>query len=312
MSVRRNHRDRLEIHVPISPNPLFFNRMHYLAASMAVYGGVLADTRIVVTAGADEEPFDLAGANPWARHYPVEWRWLDRHLYRKYLYWGTRAQRFCYRYRADVVLMLDPDILVVRPFDDLIDEVAAADAFSGITAHASPVRGDFSWEHLFAAGGLGVPLLQCEHSGFGLVFEDASRRLCPPYFNLGVLASPASHVRRIGRTIFRELDTVMPIEDFFRAQTSLLLAMVRQQIPWQLMSLKYNFPNDLRFLERYRSEFEDMRLVHYLRKDQFDKEADFASPRQIGELIQRQDLHKVNRAFMDRLTPVHERVLADL
>ena len=78
------------------------------------------------------------------------------------------------------------------------------------------------------------------------------------------------------------------------------------------MGLEYNFPNDARFLARYRQESEGLRLVHYLRKDEFDKEVDFATPAQIAALMDRDDLDEVNRSFFDRLRSVHARVLQDL
>ena len=141
---------------------------------------------------------------------------------------------------------------------------------------------------------------------------DSENRYCPPYFNLGVLASPADHIRKIASTIFSELMVVWRIEDFYRAQTSLTLAIERHKIPWQLMSLKYNYPNDPLFPTRYRDEFEDLRMVHYLRKDQFDKDDTWETPERIAEQIARTDLHEVNRRFLDLIQPVHERVIRDL
>jgi hypothetical protein len=61
----------LEIHVPISPTPNFFNRIHYLAASLRDAGGLAAESLIVVTVGEDQDPVDLAAQLPWARKYPI-------------------------------------------------------------------------------------------------------------------------------------------------------------------------------------------------------------------------------------------------
>lgn len=300
----------LEIHVPISPTPLFFTRIHYLAASLQIYGRELKGSPIIVTVGADQDPEDLHKKLPWSRHYPVEWRWMERELFREYSYFATKLRRFTYDYRARNVMMLDADVLVVRPFTDLIAEVARKGAFVGITAHVSPVRDAFTWETLFAAAGLGAVPYVCEHGGFGLMFHDPRHRYSPPYFNLGVLVAPQNHMRQIGRTIFAELAVVRRFEDFFRAQMSLTLAIQRHQIPWDLMDLKYNFPNDQRFVERYPEDFADMRLVHYLRKDQFDKDVDFETPGHISLLIQRSDLNQINSAFLQRLRPVHDYVIS--
>jgi hypothetical protein len=302
----------LEIHVPISPTPLFLNRIHYLAASLKEYGGALRDSTIVVTVGADEEPRELERELPWSRKYPIEWRWMDRELFREYSYFGTRLRRFTYDYEAEAVLMLDADVLVVGGFAEIVNEVVRRNVLCGTPAHGSPVRGHFTWEGLFAAAGLGEVPWSCEHPEWGLTFFEPERRFCPPYFNLGVLFSPRDHVRKIGTTIFAELDVVRKMEDFFRAQTSLTLAMVRQGIPWETMPLRYNFPNDPVYSSAYRREMMEMRLVHYLRKSQFDKDADFESPEKIAALLARTGWNEGNAVFMERLLPVHLRVLADL
>ena len=96
----------LEIHVPISPTPVFFTRIHYLAASMQVYGGPLKDAALIVTVGEDADPQDLYAKLPSSRSYPIESRWMERDLYRRHSYFGTRVQRFTYDFKAQQVMML--------------------------------------------------------------------------------------------------------------------------------------------------------------------------------------------------------------
>jgi len=302
----------LEIHVPISPTDLFFNRIHYLAASIREYGGALADARIVVSIGADAEPEPIAGRLAWARRYPIEWRWIDRDLFRKHSYFATRLVRFTHEFAAPVVMMLDPDVLAVGPLDDLIEAVARSGAFHGVVAHTSPVRDEFTWEKLFASAGLATPEFVCEHSGWGLMEKGPRSRRCPAYFNLGVMTAPADSMRRIGTTILNELEAAYRHSRFFIAQPAVTLAIYRHAVAWRAMAMKFNFPNDQRFAERYCDDFADMRLVHYLRKDDFDKEVDFASPKAIGALFDRDAMQPVNRTFLARLGPIHARVLADL
>ena len=306
------NRDRvLEIHVPISPTPLFINRVHYLAASLQIYGGRLGNSPIIVTIGDDQDPVNLYQHYPWSKHYSLEWRWMEKDLFRKYSYFGTRLRRFTYEYNARNVLMLDADTMVTGPIDDLIDHVDQNQIFCGVVANASPVRDEFTWEKLFAAADLGEVPYVCEHTGFNCMYYDENRRFCPPYFNLGVLVSPASFIRKIGDRIFSELEIVMPIEDLFRAQMSLCLAMRRLGIPWQEVSFKYNFVNHTNYLKRFAEEFKDVRIFHYLNKQHIDKDKDFASPDGINQLIQNASQDKVNAKFIELIKPVHARVLAD-
>lgn len=302
----------LEIHVAISPTPVFFNRMHYLAASLAEHGGHYADSPLVVTVGEDVEPFDLAEDTPWAGNYPIEFRWLPRADYQRRQFWATRNQRLHHRHTADQVLLLDPDVLVVGPLDELVQRSHDQQALLGFPAHVSPVDEGFSWDRLFAAAGLGPALNQVEHTGYGFMFHDTANRYSPPYFNLGVIMAPAAHLALMATTIDAELEIAAAASTKFRSQPALTMAMLRHDVPWELMNARYNFPNDDRFIDRYPDCFDDLRLVHYLRKDDFDKESTFGSPEQIGALLDRTDVGRVNRRFFDLIEPVHARVVADL
>lgn len=45
--------------------------------------------------------------------------------------------------------------------------------------------------------------------GYGLLYDDPDHRFSPAYFNLGVLAIPAPQARKIGDSVFSELDYVV-------------------------------------------------------------------------------------------------------
>lgn len=306
-------REALELHVPITPTPVFLNRIHYLAASLRVYGGALAESRLVVTVGADEPPLDIGARLAWARRYPIAWRWVDRERYRRHSYFATRLDRFTLEYQAQHVLMLDADVVVVGPFDEILEQAARQDALLGLPAHLSPVRAGFTWEALFAAAGVGPVRYTCEHSGFGVMFDDPAHRFCPPYFNLGVLLAPAHHWRAVGRTIYEELAVVEAHEPVYRAQMSLTLALRRHRVPWGLLEPRFHLPNDPRFLTRWPHDFADPRLVHYLRKETIDKDVDFETPERVAALFDRAPtLDAANRMLLERLRPVHALVVEDL
>lgn len=298
-------RPSVEIHVPISPTPNFLNRVRYLAASLRVHGGPLAESRIVLTVGADEHPRDLQSELPWAHEYNLEWRWVPRDVFARRSYFATRLQRLTYEYESSHVLLLDPDTFIAGPFDDLLRRCARTDRVMGITAHVTPLRDGRTWDQTFRLGGLPTPRLRCVHSAHGIMFEDPARKRCPAYFNLGVVLLPAHHARTIGSTIFDELDRVEPFEPFFRAQTSLMFAVYRHRIPWCLMPMRYHFPNEPRFLPRYARKLRDVRIFHYLRDNAVSRERDFLSPASVGALLERADLDAVNAAMIKKLRPVH-------
>ena len=106
---------QLEIHIPIQPTPAEFTRLRYLAASLTMYGGHLGGSSLIVSVGADEEPRDLDAELPWARSLPLEWRWIDRELFRRCGPTATRLARFSYDFRARHVLMLESDTLISLP-----------------------------------------------------------------------------------------------------------------------------------------------------------------------------------------------------
>ncbi len=298
LPVNPNMRDEsLEIHIPISPTANFFNRIHYLAASLRARGGTLSDSRIIVTIGADFEPEDLTQSQPWSRLYPIEWRWLDRNLFRRDGYYATAVDRFCATFRACNVMMLDADTLVHANFEDLIKEVEREGALLGVPALGSPwyrywnVRPHEEWWQLvFDAAGLGQAPYVVQHPAWGVIFGRDTPRLSPPYMNLGVLTAPAGVMQRIGATIYRHMETVSSVvETIFRCQIALTLAIVEQQLPWKAVPIRYNFPNYPAIAAAYPEDLGDVRMLHYLNSESADlyRERDLDSPQAVAKWLRR-------------------------
>ena len=308
------HHSSLEIHIPISPTNFFFNRIHYVAASLRLNGGALAESKIVVTIGDLAAPFDPNERLDWSKRYDIEWRWVPHDLFQQYSYFATRLYRYRYAYESDAVLMLDADVIIAAPFDDLIERVVREDKVIGVPANFSPVARpdrDFTWEKLFEAAGLGEVPYVMEHSGFGITYNNPKCDRSPPYFNFGVLPMPAAIAHQIGETVLDELKIVARIEDFFIGQMSTTLAIVRNKIPWGTASFKYNFVNNDLYLQRYRDEFGDIRLLHFLDNANIHKDRSFESVETVEALLNGVYDHEVDRKFIEILQPVHERVKAD-
>src|SRR5262245_43627365 len=65
-------RPSVEIHVPISPTPNFFNMVRCLALSLRCNGGAYRDAPIIVTAGDRVTDPTLAHRLPWLKPCGVE------------------------------------------------------------------------------------------------------------------------------------------------------------------------------------------------------------------------------------------------
>jgi hypothetical protein len=308
----------LEIHIPISPTEKFFTMVRYFAASLRLNGGKVADSRIVVTIGADRPAENLRERLPWSRNYPIEWRWLDRGLFRAQDYFATAVDRFRGPFQARSVMLVDADTLIVGPLDDLVHEVLQAPAFVGLVAHISPfllnreLPADEWWSRIFSAAGLPKPDLVCEHTGWGLMDETPQGRFCPPYFNLGMLMAPWPIMARLGKVIYGEMEAVNRVLDsHFRCQIAVPLALARTGAPWRGVPMRYNFPNDVAIASHYRADLADVRVLHYLRVGPFDKSRDFRSVRHLEAFLKRDDLSGINAMLQANLRRVHEQVVRD-
>lgn len=311
-----------EIHIPISPTPGFFTRVHYLAASLRRFGGVFADAKIVVTVGDDNTDQDLYALNPWSRHYPLEWRWLDRDLFSAYHYFATAVQRFCYDFTSDVVLLLDADTLIAGPLDDLFEEAVRQPSLYGVVTYISPARsissvapGDF-WSALYQGVGLPPPKMVCEYPGWGVMdfhlSRDPGSRFTPPFFNLGFLCAPHQIMREIGAHIYQEMAASDSFhETVFRCQIGLCLALERHNIPWRSLAPRFNFGNVPALATGYPDDFDDVRVIHYFAGDDFLRDADIDSTEGVGKLLLRRDLRPVNARLRDALAEIHDAVLRE-
>ncbi len=311
-------RPLLEVHVPISPTGNFFTMVRYLATSLRLNGGDVADSRVIVTVGADQPPENLYARLPWSEALGIEWRWLDRALFVKHSYFATALERFRYRYRSRLVMLLDADVFVAAPFTDILEEVARDGCLGGLVAHLSPFLSSAGasspdwWRRLFSEAKLGPPEFAFEHTGWEIMYrapEEARR--CPAYFNLGVLIAPARVMNAIGETVSDEMEAVNRVlQTDYRCQLALSLALARHRVCPRALPMRYNFPNDDAFGLAYPADMKDVRLFHYLRAGSVMKSRDFDGLDRVDELVRRKGLGGVNEMMQRALRPIHERVLA--
>jgi hypothetical protein len=302
---------RAEIHVPISPTPGFLTRVRILAATLRRFGGALADAPVIVTVSRDVEPYDLAAALPWSAELGIEWRWVDARLWAEHGIYATALSRFTHDFDAELVVQLDADTLIAGPLDDLL-ELTGHDAIAGVPAHLPPeveVHDGVArapqdlWHELHLSAGLAPVALQCEHTAPWLAGTPTAA--CPAYFNLGMLAAPAATTRRLGGVIFDALGAVNAFAStWYRCQIAVTLAISATGCGWCALPVSWNFPNDAAFWDGYPAEREDVRVLHYLRQGELDRECDTGSPEGLARLLDRPELHPVHELLKARIAAV--------
>lgn len=282
----------LEIHVPISPTPMFFRQLWALAASLRRFGGT-AGAQARITAWVSPElpglP-DLHRLHPWARALGVTFRWVDPALFAQHWYFGTALARWAGPFDADVVLMLDADMVIARSLDELVADVLAHPGLHGLLTHISPLT-EAQWQTLWQQTGLGAAPLECTPLAVDFMPFTKARRM-PPYFNLGVLAAPKTVMRTLADGLFDDMARANAVEkNWFRCQIAVALSRARHNLPWYALPLRDNFPNIAGFEERAPQELAAVRMAHYLNKTvSLDKSRDFNDGPAYAALLQRQGL----------------------
>jgi hypothetical protein len=303
---------RLEIRVPISPTPDFFRRVHFMAASLRRIGGVLADHEFVVCVGGDEEPDDLYERVPWSKNYPIIWRWADRERFRQDGYWETCREICRQPARGGYLMYADADVIFVRDFSDLLDDLDRSPAVAGVIAHAPPFGKTLPmeiWEKLFKDYGITTPPSIHEHTGWGFMVNAPEHRYTPVYFNFAMVLAPAEIMNQISAEIVTAEDFVnRSLTTFFRFQIALTLTIQKKSLPSRALPLRYNFPNDPGFDQKYPDELADVRVLHYLRCETVHRENDFADLERVAALIRRRDLEGSNEILRRRLEELYPTV----
>lgn len=291
---------------------MFLRQTWALAASLRQFGGNAGRTASLIAWVSPELAGlpDLNRLHPWAKPLGVTFRWVDEALFARHWYYGTALSRWAGPFSADVVLMLDADVLVCNPLDVLVQRIATsgAGAVWGFPAHFSPLT-EAEWADLFIQSGLNEPDLSCRPSGAGF-FPPAREQRMPAYFNLGVIGANRSVMECLGQGLVAEMEAfnryLPPISDphrsFFRCQMAVSLSIARHRLPWAALDVRDNFPNDATFEQAYPEAVQQIRLLHYLRKDRgVNKDRDFEDRNAYADLLQRPRLAASDRLLQDRL-----------
>lgn len=306
----------LEIHIPISPTPLFFNMLRCLACSLRRNGGVYRDAPIIATVGDARIDSRLARRLSWLKPLGVELRWLRRRDFAARDYFATGHQRWKYAYESDVVLLLDADILIAGPLDELVQSVYERNVVAGMIAHCCPFeragQHHMTWDIMYRHCQAGAPRLEHEHTGWGWLSSDPGRRNCPAYFNYGVVCAPRSFCSSIGLMIDGVFDQVREIApSVYAAQVALAVAIGKLKIPAVALPMRWNFANAPELEAMHAAELSHARILHMLGAHQFDKGRVFASATSLEDFVRAPSLSGINAQAQEVLREILPDLLAE-
>jgi hypothetical protein len=121
----------------------------------------------------------------------------------------------------------DTDVIFVRNFSDLLDDLKRSPAVAGVIEDAPPfpdISPSEMWERLCREYGVCVPPSIHEHTGWGFIVN-ASQHGYTPIFNFGAVIALAEMMEKIGAEISAADDFVnKSLTTFFRFQIALTLA----------------------------------------------------------------------------------------
>jgi hypothetical protein len=289
----------LEIRVPISPRTHFFRQVECLYRSAQACGGLTGDVRMVVSVGEDVEPYNIAATQPWS-DTNVIWRWAKREEFRKLSYHATVLDRFKVESDANVILFADADTLFVNDVDDLLESLQTVPAVAGVMAHAPPfvTRPQETWETTFSKLGLSLPSDLHQHTGWGTMFRRHDVRFSPIYYNFGAVFVPCQFLSNLADAYHRQLVVAESADvGYFVGQLALTLAIYELNLPRIALSPRYNFPNDPLFEAQYPEDLADLRILHYLRLDEVQRDTIWESPDKTQAFLERRNLRPSNEAL---------------
>ena len=307
----------LEVHVPISPREFFFNRVRYLAKSLRSLGGDLSDSNVIVWVGDLSPQVDLDRLLPWARDEGIEWRWVDRDFFSAWHrtsnpYVATMMDRFRTRFTSQYVIIADADIIFLGDLSPLFALLDGDLDIGGVMTHVSPFwelsEGSHAdwWMRMFRAFGLPYPILEFEHTGWKHMFNDESLRYSPAHFNSGMVVATGEAMNRMAAFAVPALNAVRSVLDtFYFDQIAFTLMMYRARVNKKLIPIRFNFPNQVSFEQRFEEEAKCIGVLHYLRTDVVDRDEIFFSRESIESFIQRRDLVGSNERLRSRIEVIH-------
>jgi hypothetical protein len=278
---------KIEFRIPVSPDKSFYSQLRLFALSLAKLGEPYSTARIVVCVGNSAQYDAVVEQNSWAKDFPVEWSVASPEFCEEFNMMSSGLWRYSFPSDADVIILCDADTCVINRFDGLLAQmVRTSSAVAGVQAHYSPFpngSNESSWKRALAAIGQDDFMLQ---HGYSMEAKPCSE-LSPPYFNYGFVLFNREAFKSLSSIMQESLSTAMSTfpENVFAAQIALSLAIIKKNVFAIMLGHEYNCANDDSIVNGNFVDILCIRVIHYLRTNEFDRHNFLCDKEKFNEFI---------------------------
>jgi hypothetical protein len=211
---------------------------------------------------------------------------------------------------ADVLVRMDADTLPVNNLEDVLDYVLDKSSIAGVMAHwGFPVRPERSasrevWRQV-AEGLISAPLDFRYSYSLTEANVPEENRSAPFYLNDGAVFFPKSSFREFAERYLNLRPKLMErlVYPYFSGQIALSLAVCEMRARTCALPIRYNFPNDERATRKFPEELESVKIFHYMRTDQFDRQLIFTDARHYQSFLNAA-LTGANKVFQESVRQI--------
>ncbi len=293
---------KMEFRLPIAPRPAFYHRIRFFCAALRRLGAGYEDAPVRVTVGDCANLDRVRADNGWAEDFPLEWHRVPDELVQAHQYFGTSDYRYLLpESDADLIILADADTVLLRPLGETFDWMRQEQpCIAGHMAHAPPPCHFESARTLPAA-----ELWPYLFGKFSIVWPNDLKRYSmdtagrwppvPSYYNLGFVVLNRAALDRFRESLAATRDRL----------NALLTSEMRCQIACTLISYQhgmlrrdlpaiFNATNDEIHLKHNQVELDQIKVIHYLRRKEIDRE-DFLAPESRSHFFAASLQNPVNR-----------------
>jgi hypothetical protein len=291
--------------IPASATNAFYSQIAMFRIALDAVGGIYEQARLLVFLGGNSDSLPDRWKTRFGDRMQARWA-ADAPSGADRVTAALRA-RWEFDYSSyDVVVFCDADTMLIKPIDDVLMKCWKTPRAMGVIAHypfprnpgesSSSVWSDLARRYAGKAAELSYR--------YTLLYPEAApeEASCPFYVNFGCVAMTPGIVQTIRDTLLATRENLMAhLKDpAYSGQVAFTLSALYHGIPTESLGMRFNFPNDPIADARYPGEVQDIRLLHYLRTDKFDRQRIFAESHEFRRFLDL-DLEGSNRIFQDRV-----------